>query len=271
MKRRPIYVLLALMLFLSLVGSACKKSEPKPTGTPTLVPTLTTVPPTVTPIPVTPTPLPDYTPPAAGSIPPYVLQRSPERGEELGIEQPIELIFDRPMDRSSVERAMVVSVDGGEALGRTEAGPGGTGDFGVDGTGLEHEIDGGGHEESLIFLAHPGVGIRADDLVINEDGAAAHALDRAGMAVEFVEGFTQDDGRAGIDDVLEHADDAHGERGNGRATDAGTPIAGHTWFDLVGGEGGKACGEASVSGAKGQNDPPEESGACHNVKPWFSS
>ena len=116
MKRRPIYVLLALMLFLSLVGSACKKSEPKPTETPTLVPTVTTVPPTVTPIPVTPTPLPDYTPPPAGSIPPYVLQRSPERGEELGIEQPIELIFDRPMDRSSVERAMVVSVDGGATL-----------------------------------------------------------------------------------------------------------------------------------------------------------
>ena len=116
MKRTRIYALLALMLFVSLVAGACKKSEPKPTGTSTPVPTVTTVPPTVTPVPVTPTPLPEYTPPPAGSIPPFVIQRSPERGEELGIEQPIELIFDRPMDRSSVEDALVVSVDGGGAL-----------------------------------------------------------------------------------------------------------------------------------------------------------
>ena len=116
MNRRHIYVVLILVLLLSLLAGACRKSEPEPGGTPTLAPTLTTAPPTVTPIPVTPTPLPVYTPPPAGSIPPFVIQRSPERGEELDIEKAIELIFDRPMDRNSVERSLVVSVDGGEAL-----------------------------------------------------------------------------------------------------------------------------------------------------------
>jgi len=117
MNRRRIYSLLFAVLLLSLLLSACKRGEPKPeaTGTPTTIPTAT-VAPTITPLPPTPTPLPEYQPPPAGTIPPFIIQRSPERGEELGLGQPIELVFDRPMDRDSVESSLVVSVDGGESL-----------------------------------------------------------------------------------------------------------------------------------------------------------
>jgi hypothetical protein len=117
MKRRPVYNLLIAVLLLSLILSACRKSEPKPeaTGTPTGVPTATVVP-TVTPIPPTPTALPEYQPPPPGTVPPYILQRSPERGEALGLDQTIELVFDRPMDRASVESSLVISIDGGASL-----------------------------------------------------------------------------------------------------------------------------------------------------------
>lgn len=118
MKRRYIYILTVAVLVLGLLLSACKKREPRPepTGTSTKgVPTATTAP-TATPIPVTPTPLPDYQPPPAGTISPSIIQRSPERGEELRLERPIELVFDQPMDHGSVEAALVVSVDGGQAL-----------------------------------------------------------------------------------------------------------------------------------------------------------
>jgi uncharacterized protein YfaS (alpha-2-macroglobulin family) len=117
MNRRGICILLTIVFMLSLALSACKKSEPKPeaTVTPTIAPTVSATP-SPTPVPVTPTPLPPYTPPPPGSIPPYVIQRSPERGEELGLDWPVELVFDRPMDRASVEGALVVAVDGGETL-----------------------------------------------------------------------------------------------------------------------------------------------------------
>ncbi|MCK4355717.1 hypothetical protein KAW44_01400, partial [Candidatus Bipolaricaulota bacterium] len=40
---------------------------------------------------------------------PIVVQRSPERGEELAIDGVLKLIFDRPMDRASVEAAFSIS------------------------------------------------------------------------------------------------------------------------------------------------------------------
>ncbi len=40
---------------------------------------------------------------------PIVVQRSPERGEEMAIDGVLELIFDRPMDRASVEAAFSLS------------------------------------------------------------------------------------------------------------------------------------------------------------------
>ena len=114
MNHRRIHSLLLIVLLLSLVLSACKKSQPelKPTGTPTVGATETPAP-TDTPIPPPPTPLPEYQPPPEGAIPPFVIDRSPERGEELALDSPIELVFDRSMERASVERALVLSVDGG--------------------------------------------------------------------------------------------------------------------------------------------------------------
>ena len=81
MNQRRIHSLLTIVLLLSLVLSACKKSQPEPelTGTPTMGATHTPAP-TDTPIPPTPTPLPDYQSPLEGAIPPFVIERSPERG-----------------------------------------------------------------------------------------------------------------------------------------------------------------------------------------------
>jgi len=51
-----------------------------------------------------PTP-PPYTPPPPEAVPAVVIQRTPERGQELAPEGTIELVFDRAMDRPSVEAA----------------------------------------------------------------------------------------------------------------------------------------------------------------------
>ena len=59
-----------------------------------------------------PTPIPPpYTPPPPGTISPIVIQRTPERGEELPPDGVIELIFDRAMDHASVEAAFLVGPD----------------------------------------------------------------------------------------------------------------------------------------------------------------
>ncbi len=105
-KRR--WFLIAIVLAL-LVG-ACVPDTPEPTPRPTqeeLVPTdrvptatPTTGPPTATPLPtMTPLPLP----------PPRLLSHSPALGEEQALEAPIELIFDQPMNRDSVETAFAIS------------------------------------------------------------------------------------------------------------------------------------------------------------------
>ncbi len=44
-------------------------------------------------------------PPLADVPAPVVIQRTPERGEELSVDGAIELVFDRPMDRAAVEAA----------------------------------------------------------------------------------------------------------------------------------------------------------------------
>ncbi len=52
----------------------------------------------------------------ADPLPPVVLRTSPEPGEEQPIDAPIEIVFDQPMDRNSVEKAFAIepgaSVDG---------------------------------------------------------------------------------------------------------------------------------------------------------------
>jgi uncharacterized protein YfaS (alpha-2-macroglobulin family) len=61
----------------------------------------------------TPTPRPPYVPPPPGTVSPIVVQRTPERGQESSLEGPIELVFDRPMDRRSVEEAFTLAPDVG--------------------------------------------------------------------------------------------------------------------------------------------------------------
>lgn len=56
----------------------------------------------------TPSPAP-YTPLPPGTVPAVVIQRTPERGQELPPNGTIELIFDRPMDHASVEAAFRLS------------------------------------------------------------------------------------------------------------------------------------------------------------------
>ncbi|MCX7682294.1 MAG: Ig-like domain-containing protein, partial [Anaerolineae bacterium] len=62
---------------------------------------------TPTPAP-SPTP-PSYTPPATGNVSPLIVQRTPERGEELAVDGVIELVFDRAMDKATVEKAFQIS------------------------------------------------------------------------------------------------------------------------------------------------------------------
>ena len=133
MNRRRIHTLLTLALLLSLSLTACRKVDqpssadgmpasdltttsivtdipiamPSPTPTPTS--TATAIP-TPAPIYLTPPPVNDYQPPVLASAAPFVIQRSPGRGEELGLDQPVELVFDRPMNRASVAEALGVSV-----------------------------------------------------------------------------------------------------------------------------------------------------------------
>jgi len=79
------YKIVALTTLLSLLLGACR---PQPT--------------------VVPTP-PPYTPPPPGAVSPIVVQRTPERGEELPPDGEIVLIFDRAMDQASVAAAFQVS------------------------------------------------------------------------------------------------------------------------------------------------------------------
>ena len=46
--------------------------------------------------------------------PPLILRTTPEKGEELDLTKPIELTFDQPMDKASVEAAFTIepSVEG---------------------------------------------------------------------------------------------------------------------------------------------------------------
>ena len=103
MSTRSLSKAMALVVSLGLLLGAC---GPKPTLTPTIAPT--------------PSP---YTPPPPGAVPVVVVQRTPERGEELPPGGAIELVFDRAMDRGSVEAAFRLSPEvGGDfewADGRT--------------------------------------------------------------------------------------------------------------------------------------------------------
>jgi uncharacterized protein YfaS (alpha-2-macroglobulin family) len=90
---------LSILILCALLMGACVPYTPEvtpqataPTGEPTATPT--SAPPTETPPPTaTPLPLP----------PPRLLFRSPAPGEEHPLDAPVELVFDQPMDRASVQ------------------------------------------------------------------------------------------------------------------------------------------------------------------------
>jgi len=95
MPKQQRYRTLAFVTLIGLFVGACRCGAwPVPTATPTSRPTP-----------------PPYTPPPPDTVAPVVIQRTPERGEELPPGGAIELIFDRPMDKSSVEAAFLVGPD----------------------------------------------------------------------------------------------------------------------------------------------------------------
>ncbi|HUT21212.1 MAG TPA: Ig-like domain-containing protein, partial [Anaerolineae bacterium] len=108
MKRHTLYPMLSLLVLVSAVFSAClgQRAVPAPTETATTVPTAPTETPTPGP---TPTPLPPDREVPVGMVSPIVVQHSPLPGEELSLDGAVELVFDRAMDKGSVERAFEVS------------------------------------------------------------------------------------------------------------------------------------------------------------------
>jgi hypothetical protein len=89
MRKRPIEKVIALIALFGLVAGGCR-FFPQPAPTPTLAPA---------------------TPRPAGEAPAVIVQRTPERGQALAPEGTIELIFDRAMDPTTVERAFQIEPD----------------------------------------------------------------------------------------------------------------------------------------------------------------
>ena len=106
-KRRSFRRWIPIVGLLALLSGACNLSaalERREFTTPTAQaerPTATPKPPTPTPGVPTATPLPNP--------PPRLLYRSPEAGATQPRSAPLELTFDQPMDRASVEAALVIS------------------------------------------------------------------------------------------------------------------------------------------------------------------
>ena len=88
---RPILVAVTIITIFATL--ACSISTPRPqpqkvAGTATLVPTAT---------------------PKLPPLPPVLVTRAPDRGEEQPVTSPVVLTFNQPMDRASVESAFKVS------------------------------------------------------------------------------------------------------------------------------------------------------------------
>lgn len=112
--RRPLYALFVLFALFSLLFTSClNKKTPTPTPSPTNTPAKPQTLPTNTPGPTPTPPPPDQVVPV-GMVSPVIVQHSPQTGEELPLDGAVELVFDRAMDKASVEKAFVVSpaVDG---------------------------------------------------------------------------------------------------------------------------------------------------------------
>ncbi|MEM7343857.1 MAG: Ig-like domain-containing protein [Chloroflexota bacterium] len=107
MKKMARYLALSLVILLLLLSCRSEAPTPEPEPAPTEEAQVVEVEPTDTPAP-TATPLP--------ATSPIVLHTAPEVGEEQALDAPIEITFDQPMDRDSVEKAFAIepgaSVDG---------------------------------------------------------------------------------------------------------------------------------------------------------------
>ena len=90
MKSTSLYSILVFVLLCSLLAGCLCPASPTATSVPTPPP---------------------YTPPPPGNVAPVVVQRTPEPGEELATDGTIQLVFDRPMDKRSVESAFLVGPD----------------------------------------------------------------------------------------------------------------------------------------------------------------
>ncbi len=100
---------LFVVVLLALGLSACDLFKPRPglTVTPAAPPSPTFTP-TREPTPLPSRPAIDYTPVPPGAVSPVVIARSPEAGQELAPEGDIQLVFDRAMDKTTVEAAFVI-------------------------------------------------------------------------------------------------------------------------------------------------------------------
>ncbi len=90
--------LIAPLVAALLLSSACAPTtpEPQPTTTPLPLPTATALP---------PRPVVGYRPVPEDVVSPVVVQRTPQPGERLAVRGAIKVVFDRAMDRASVEKA----------------------------------------------------------------------------------------------------------------------------------------------------------------------
>ncbi|MFQ3683935.1 Ig-like domain-containing protein [Roseiflexus sp.] len=92
----PLYRRFALLLVVAMIITACGGPRPQPTPTPV----------TAQPTPVAPRR--DIPQPPAQAAP-ILVARSPAPGQALDPGEPVELVFDRPMDRSSVAAALTIA------------------------------------------------------------------------------------------------------------------------------------------------------------------
>ena len=92
----PLYRRFAILLILAVTLAACGGPRPQPTPTPV----------TAQPTPVAPQ---RDIPPPPDRAAPILVARSPEPGQALDPGAPIELVFDRPMDRASVAAALNIA------------------------------------------------------------------------------------------------------------------------------------------------------------------
>jgi uncharacterized protein YfaS (alpha-2-macroglobulin family) len=111
MNNKRSFRILSLCLIASVAMAACQQPSPAPAPPqpePQLTPQITV----------------EFNPPAtAGPTPtprplgnPILVDRAPVRGEELPVDQPLQLVFDQPMDRASVESALSVKGNDGSMI-----------------------------------------------------------------------------------------------------------------------------------------------------------